>query len=313
MQSAFAAGDPQHKLAIVLADTITAASGGRLIIDIEQGGAIVPAGEEFDGVRTGALEIAFSANMYNKHLHSAAPLLSSISGGLSAIQRMFWYEFGGGLELAKELYAPHGITYIGYIALPGEDFAYTKEPLKTLEDVKKLKMRTAGDGGEIMSRLGAATVFMPGGELYESMQRGVINSFEYGAANEAWENGFHEVFNHVYLSTSRAPSDENSVVIGTETFNALSDDLKVLVEAVVLEAADDYYGPNIVKDAQALQNIIDYGVTVESLSKEIEDAFLVEAVKFYDEAMVKEDELYRRIMESQREFKEYCILKQLSG
>jgi TRAP-type mannitol/chloroaromatic compound transport system substrate-binding protein len=313
MQSAFAAADPQHKLAIVLANTITEASGGRLIIDIEQGGAIVPAGEEFDGVRTGALEIAFSANMYNKHLHSAAPSLSSVSGGLSSIQRMFWFEYGGGLELANELYAPHGITYIGYIALPGEDWAYTKEPLKTVDDLKKLKMRTAGDGGEILARLGAATVFMPGGELYESMQRGVINAFEYGAANEAWENGFHEVFNHVYLSTSRAPSDENSVVVGTETFNALPNDLKLIVETVVLEAADNYYGPTIMKDAQSLQNIRDYGCTVEPLPKEIEDAFLAEAEKFYDEAMAKEDDLYRRIMESQREFKEYCILKQLSG
>ncbi len=82
---------------------------------------------------------------------------------------------------------------------------------------------------------------------------------------------------------------------------------------MVQEATDNYFGPTIIKDAKALQMIIDYGRPVEPLPKEIENAFLVEAEEFYDEAMVKEDELYRRIMESQREFKEYCILKQLSG
>jgi TRAP-type mannitol/chloroaromatic compound transport system substrate-binding protein len=164
-----------------------------------------------------------------------------------------------------------------------------------------------------MSRLGAATVFMPGGELYESMQRGVINSFEYGAANEAYENGFHEVFDYAYLSPARAPSDENSVAASTPSFNELPDDLKLLVQTVVDEATDNYYGPTIVKDAQALQKIIDYGCTVEPLPKAIEDAFLAEAEAFYDEKMAQEDDLYRRVLESQREFKEYCILKQISG
>ena len=313
MQTAFAAADPQHLLGEAIGKRINEASGGRLVIDIYPGGAIVPAGEEFDGLRTGAIELGYSCVTYNKHLHAASPLLGSVSGGLSTVQRMFWFGYGGGMDLAKEVFAPHEITYLGYIALPAEDWAYTKEPLKTLEDVKKLKMRTAGDGGEILSRMGAATVFMPGGELYESMQRGVINSFEYGAANEAWENGFHEVFEYCYLSPSRAPSDENSVAARTESLNALPDDLRVIVETVVQEATDNYFGPTIIKDAKALQMIIDYGRPVEPLPKEIEDAFLVEAKKFYDEAMVEEDDLYRRIMESQREFREYCILKQLSG
>ncbi len=296
-----------------MADRINKATGGRLILEAHMGGAIVPAGEEWDGLRTGSLDIAWTAVMYAKSLNNACPILAAVSGGLSSIQRMFWFQVGGGLDLARETLSPHGIHYLGYIALPPEDFAYTKSPLATLDDVKKMKMRTAGDGGEIMARLGAATVFLPGGELYESMQRGVINSFEYGAPKEAFENGFHEVFKYLYQSPARAPSDENSVAANAKSFNALPDDLKEIVQRIVLEATDDYYGPTIIGDAQALQKIIDYGDIVGPLPKVIEDAFLATAEKFYDEKMQQGDELYRKIMQSQREFRKYCVLKGLSG
>jgi TRAP-type mannitol/chloroaromatic compound transport system substrate-binding protein len=253
MQSAFSAGDPQWALTEDIVAEIERASGGRLVIDLELAGAIVPAAEEFDGLRTGALDMAYSCAMYNKHLHSGAPILASVSGGLTTVQRMFWFPFGGGQELAKELFATHGITYLTYIGLPAEDFAYTTFELNTLDDVKKMKMRTAGDGGEIMGKLGASTVFLPGGELYESMQRGVINSFEYGAAKEGYEMSFHEVFDYAYLSPCRAPSDENSVAARTESFEALPDDLKAVVEHVTLGAMDDYLGPCISGDAKAMQ------------------------------------------------------------
>ena len=314
MQTAFPAADPQHLLGKTIGDAISKAAGGRLIIDVKTGGEVVPAADEFDGLRTGSLDLGYSCAMYYKKFHSASPLLGSVSGGLTSIQRMLWYQFGGGIELANELSNKFGSTYLGYIALPGEDWGYTKGiELKTVADLKKLKMRTAGDGGEILSRLGAATVFMPGGEIYESMKRGVVNSFEYGAPKEAFDNGFHEVFDYLYQSLSRAPSDENSVAVRTESFNALPDDLKLIVRDIVLEATDDYYGPTIKGDAVALQKIKDYGVKVQPLPKEIEDAFLTEAKKFYDEKMQKEDDLYKRIMQSQREFRTYCDLKQING
>jgi len=314
MQTAFPAADPQHILGKAIGEAINKAAGGRLDIDIKTGGEIVPAAEEFDGLRTGSLDMAYSCVTYNKKLHSASPLLGSVSGGLTTIQRILWFQFGGGLELANEMYNPHGFTYLSYIGLPGEDWCYTKDvELNTAADLKKLKMRTAGDGGEILSGLGAATVFMPGGELYESMKRGVINSFEYGAPKEAFDNGFHEVFTHLYQSLSRAPSDENSVAVRTESFNALPDDLKVIVKTIPLEFTDNYYGPTIEGDAIALQKIKDYGVKVQVLPKEVEDAFLAQATKFYDAQMAKEDDLYKRILDSQRKFRTYCELKLING
>jgi len=218
-------------------------------------------------------------------------------------------QVGGGQELAEEMYGPHGITYLAYIGLPAEDFVYINTKLETLDDVKKMKMRTAGDGGEIMQMIGASTVFLPGGELYESMQRGVINSFEYGAPKEAWENSFHEVFKYAYISPCRAPCDANCMAVNTESWNALSEDLQAIIREISEAALDDYLGPCIVGDALAMEKIIDYGSEYLLLPKVIEDAYLAAAEEFYDKNVQTEGEFYGRVIESQREFKKYCEMK----
>jgi TRAP-type mannitol/chloroaromatic compound transport system substrate-binding protein len=264
-------------------------------------------------MRTGSLEMGWAAAAYHKHINDAAALFDAVAGGLSSVQRMFWYEVGGGNELAQEMYDPFGVKHLSWVCLPPEDWAYTTFPLETVDDLKKLKMRTAGDGGEILSRMGASTVFMPGGELYEAMQRGVINACEYGGANEGYEIGLHEVYDIVYLSTSRAPSDGNIVGCSMTAFNALPDDLQGIVEYISETVLDDYYANTIIKDAVALQKIKDYGRTVLPLPKEIDDAYLAEAKKFYDEKVATGDDFFGRVLESQREFREYCDLKQISG
>lgn len=286
-----------------------AASGGRLNIQFFAGGAVVPASEEADALRTGTLDYAYPAGGYNLHLHPAAHFSDAMPGGLSIVQQKYWMEVGGGNELYTELYAPFGITWVSDHLWSPEDFAYTNFPLNTLADVKKLKMRTAGTGGEILTNMGASTIFLPGGELYESMQRGVINAFEYGGAAEAWEMGFQEVIDYLYISLTRAPSDAGCFLARTESFNALPDDLKTIVMGLQRGAIDELWGYYLVTNAAAVQQIRDYGVQVQRLPAEIEDAFRAEANRYFDERAAEEGGLYARIVESMRAFKEVSELQ----
>lgn len=304
-QHSYAAGGPPDEYAKKVIDRIMAASGGRLVIDFFPGGAVVPATEEADALRTGTLDYAYSANGYNQHLDPAFPLFDQMAGGLSNVQLKYWLEAGGGYELAEEGYSRFGIVYVASHLWSPEDFAYTKDPINTVDDIKKLKMRTAGVGGEILSRMGAATVFLPGGELYESMQRGVINAFEYGGAAEAWDNGFHEVMNYLYISLSRAPSDGGCFIAREESWNALPDDLKVIVKYVQRAATDELWEFYMLKNAEALQKIKDYGVNVQKLPKEVEDAFMATAAQYFDEKIAEygEDSLFARVVKSMRAFK----------
>jgi TRAP-type mannitol/chloroaromatic compound transport system substrate-binding protein len=277
-----------------------------LKIDVYPAGAIVPATKEIDGIRTGALNIAHQSSAYNIHLFPAADLFDQMSGGLSNVQFMFWWSVGGGNELARKAYEPFGAYYISQLLLSPEDFAYVKGfELKTLDDVKKLKMRTAGDGGAILAKMGASTVFLPGGEIYESMQRGVINAFEYSSAAIAWDVGFQEVMDNLYLSYSRAPCDCSHYQVRMEDWQALPDDLKELVWICFDQTRLDFYNNAVANDAVALQKFADYGVNVQKLPKEIEDAFLIAGEEFINDKMQGKP-LYTEVVESMRAFKAQC-------
>jgi TRAP-type mannitol/chloroaromatic compound transport system substrate-binding protein len=265
----------------------------------------VPAAEETDGLMTGVLDAATCCGGYAMHLDPAASLFDSMSGGLTSVQLGYWFRTGGGYEFAREMYEQWGIYFAAEMLLCPEDWAYTTVELNTVDDLKKLKMRTAGYGGEILDRLGASTVFLPGGELYESMQRGVINAFEYMAAKTGWEMAFHEVSDYLYLSYTRAPSDGCNYLVNQESLNELPEDLQDVVRYVSENEMTFFYDSMIMEDAAYLEKWRDYGVEVKNLPKEVEDAFIAEAGKFFDDKKAEygADSYFAKIVDSQREFK----------
>jgi len=234
MQSSFDPANPEFGIAKRAVEAVKEMSQGRFVIDLLPGGAVVPSAEELDGMRTGAIDATQTSYGYHKPQIPAAALFNSRAGGLSAVQYTFWYRKGGGTELASEGLQPFGAMWLGFCVFPPEDWAYTTYPLNSLADIEgKLKMRTAGEGGEILTRMGASTVFMPGAEIYESLQRGVINAFEYGGSTSAEDMGFSEVFKYMYLSLTRAPADTAGFECRIDKWQALPDDLK--------QTADEFY------------------------------------------------------------------------
>jgi TRAP-type mannitol/chloroaromatic compound transport system substrate-binding protein len=147
--------------------------------------------------------------------------------------------------------------------------------------------------------MGASTVFMPGAEIYESMQRGVINAFEYGGSTSAEDMGFSEVFKYVYLSLSRAPADMAGFECRIDKWQALPDDLKQVLKRAIESEAWGYYDDELVKAAPVRETWRQKGIPVEPLPKVIEDAFLAEAQKFYEEKMQTADDFYKKVLQSQ--------------
>ncbi|MFH1015406.1 MAG: TRAP transporter substrate-binding protein DctP [Chloroflexota bacterium] len=303
-QSGFVTGDPWFIVGDQFAKRINAAAGGRLTVDMLPGGAVVPAYEEFDALRKGAIDVAQSANGADPmKVDTAFGLFDQMPGGLTNTQLRYWFTAGEGNKIARDMYAKYGVTFLSFWLAAPEDFAYTTIPVATVADLKTLKFRAAGPGGEVLNRMGVAVVFMPGGELYESAKRGVINAFEYGSADNAWDMGFQEVIKYLYISYTRAPSDGGYIGVRTESFNKLPDDLKQIVQMASESVMDLYFNQSIVKAAEAMEKIRASGVQVSKLPKEVEDAFVAEAAKFFDEKMAKEGTNYAMIVKSMRAWK----------
>ncbi len=280
------------------------ATAGRLEIEYFGRGEILPGAEEdWDGVIKGTVEAVMQPFAYVMHLFPQASLLYGMSGGLTVVQQLMWYQVGGGKELANRMLEPVDIVYVarGY-GRPGEIFGHFKKELVTLDDVEGIKMRTAGEGGEVLKLIGMDPVWLPYPEVYEAMQRGVLDACETGSPALNWTLGYQEVADYLYLSPSRQPVDSGSLIVNGKVWRETPDDIKVALAAIAEEGALVQYATTIAGDTIALQQFIDYGTVVEPLPKLIEDEFLAKAIEYYD-GKAAGDPFYAELVQSQRDWK----------
>ena len=297
--------DPKNQKWMEMLDKMEVASGGRLEIDWYGAGDIVEQQMEFETVNTGALDLGLSPPAHwKKFLPGPAALFSYVSGGLTGVEFHAWLMYGGGAALMDEMlkdFNLHAIPYGGFITTP-ETWLHSDKPLRTVADLKGLKIRGSGDGAEILSKMGVSASFFPSSEVYESMQRGVIEAYEVSTPASDWSRGLQEVGQYVYLSPSRQPMEFMQCIVNEESWAELPDDLKQIVTSFTQGVMMEVYYLYAVEDVKAVQNFIDYGTTVEIVSNEIEEAYTKEARVFYADKSATDpfiDRIYSSMMEFQ--------------
>jgi len=294
------ATDPSQIYHDKLCEAITLASGGRLEVKAFVGGSVVPATQEINGVSEGVLDMCYTCPMYNLDKWPAAGLISSRPGGLPGEALRTWFNYGGGADLMNKMMEGFNvITFPGALSpLPEEVFLHSKREIKTADDIKGLKVRASGDAGEVLNKMGASVVFLPGGELYEAMQRGTIDAFEYSTLASNWDMHFNEIADYVILSPSRAPSDPQCFFVNEQSWAKLPEDLKRLVQDLIDKWTQAQHEFLVYESILALDKFKEYGCEVYKLPKEVEDALSAEAKEYYAEKSAVEDQVYRDILES---------------
>ncbi|TFH34522.1 MAG: hypothetical protein E4G93_05205, partial [Dehalococcoidia bacterium] len=150
-------------------------------------------------------------------------------------------------------------------------------------DISGLKVRAAGDGAEILSKLGASTVMMPAGDVFEAMQRGVVDAFEVSMPTLNWDLGLQDAAKYMYLSGARQPYEYNPFIINKTLWNGMPDDIKAIITEVNEAETIRAYTEILVMDLGSLQKFRDYGVIVEKLPVALEDEYLAAAKAFYSD------------------------------
>jgi TRAP-type mannitol/chloroaromatic compound transport system substrate-binding protein len=304
LQSIWPAGFQSHIECDKVIQRINAASGGRLEITLHPGGAIVPAYEILDAVDSGALdgEVSGISSQFGKF--ATAMFFDKYPAGPSAYETYVWLYQAGGMELWQELYDMNNINVhvIGVIgASQAENFGWFNEPVDSLNDFKGLKFRTQGTWGDVLTSLGASVVTMPGGEVYESAQKGVIDAFEYSTPAVDLSAGFPEIRKVMMEPGIHAPTAIYDIIVNQDSWDELPPDLQELVNlgcqagAIYVLAATDY------ADGIAYQEIVDMGIEVERLPDDVIEEIVVVANEFWDD-MAKDDPFFAEVLKSQRDF-----------
>lgn len=232
-QTSETAGEPQYRLKQEWADNVAAMSGGRIHIEILPTGAVVPHNQTLEAVGAGILQGHLTDPSYFSGMNPGFSMLGNLVGAWGdPLEFLEYMNHGGGEELYNELVNPYGVHLIGAAATGLESFP-TKKPIRTVDDLKGLKVRAPeGMVYDIFTKAGAAPVNLPGSEVYTSLEKGVIDAADYTvfATNQA--QGLHKFARYpAYPGFHSLPMVD--VSLNKAIWDGLPDDLKAVLTTSV--------------------------------------------------------------------------------
>lgn len=223
-------------------------SNGRLQIKVHGAGELVPALGVFDAVSSGSVQMGHGASYYWKGKVPAAVFYTTVPFGMNAQETNGWINFGGGMELWREIYEPFNLIPFqgGNTGVQMGGWYNTK--IESLDDIKGVKMRIPGLGGEVWSRAGGVSVTLAGNELYTSLQTGVIDATEWVGPYNDLAMGFHQVANYYYYPGWHEPGAMLEFIVNKDAYETLPQDLQAIIEVATIAAnqlmLDQFTGAN---------------------------------------------------------------------
>jgi len=240
-----------------LAEYVGRASGGRLRVKVYAAGELVPAFEVFDAVSRGTVEMGHGASYYHKGKVDAAQFFTSIPFGMTQLEMNGWIYYGGGLELWRELYEPFGLVPLMCGNTGVQMGGWFNKEINSVDDLKGLKMRIPGLGGEVLRRAGGTPVTLPGSEIFTSLQTGAIDATEWVGPYNDVSFGLHKAASYYYYPGWQEPGPALELIVNQTAWDSLPADLQAIVEvacqAITTDMAAEYTHGN----AQALQQLLD--------------------------------------------------------
>ena len=289
--------------AIDFAKRVEACSAGRLKIRIYGDGELVPAFETFDAVSGGTAEIGHGASYYWKGKVPAASFFASIPFGLIAQEMNAWLYHGGGWELWKEAYAPFGLLPMPCGSSGTQMGGWFRKEIRSLADIKGLKMRIPALGGEIIARAGGTPVTMPGSEIFTSLQSGAIDAAEWIGPYNDLAFGLHKAAKYYYYPGWQEPGSTLEMIINQAAFESLPEDLREIVLTCASATNDRMSAEFTARNAEALQALVrDHGVQVRPYPEDVLRELQRLSAEILEEA-AGADAMFRRVLDSLTAFR----------
>ncbi len=253
-----------------LAEFITAASGGRLTVEVFGGGEIVPAFETMDAVSGGTLEMGHGAPYYWKGKVPATQFIASIPFGFNALEQNAWIQFGGGQELADKVYRELGCKFFASGNTGVQMGGWFNKEINSLEDYKGLKMRIPGLGGEVVKAAGGNVVNLPGGEIPPALQSGAIDATEWVGPYNDLAFGLYKSAKFYYYPGWHEPATLLDNFINLQAWEGLDSELQAIVTT-----ANAYANAYVLNEFMANNNaslntlVNEHGVVVKKFPDEV--------------------------------------------
>ena len=286
-----------------IADLVEEMSNGQMKITVFGAEEQVPAFGVFDAVSSGSHQMGHSGGYFWKGKVPAAQFFTSVPFGLTADEINAWVNRGGGLELWREIYAPFNIYPIPAGNTGTQMFGWFNKEINSLEDIKGLKMRIPGIGGEVLKEAGGIPVTLPGGELFTALQTGVIDATEWVGPYNDLTFGFHQAAKYYYYPGWHEPGPMLELLINKDAWESLPNHLQVIIETASKAVNQDMLDEYLAKNNQALTELVNvHGVELRKLPDDVIEEFRKISNKILND-LSEEDETIAKVYSSYLKFK----------
>ena len=263
-----------------LANLINKLSNNRIKVKVYGANELIPPLEVFDFVSSGGAELGHSGAYYWKGKSAACSFFSSVPFGMNSQEMNAWLYYGGGLQLWEKLYKefnliprPAGNTGV-------QMGGWFNKEIKSVNDLKGLKMRIPGLGGEVLSRAGGVPVTLAGSEIFTALQTGVIDATEWVGPYNDRAFGLHKAAKYYYYPGWHEPGPSIECIINKNAYDSLPEDLRLIIDisckAINIDMLSDYTAKNNLalqflksKDIKILKFPDEVLIKLKGISKEI--------------------------------------------
>src|SRR6478752_6645749 len=273
----------------VFAKKVGDMTGGKFQISVHAAGELMPAFGVVDGVQNATVEVAHTAPYYFFGKDPVFALGCAIPFGLNSRQMTAWMFEGNGLKLTREFYAKYNIVNFPGGNTGAQMGGWFRTPIKALADVKGLKFRIGGFGGKVLERIGGVPQNIPGGEIYQALEKSTIDAAEWVGPYDDLKLGFNKVAPFYYYPGWWEGGPELDFFINDKAFNALSAENKAIVQAAAAEAATTMQARYDARNPNALKQLVGAGTKLRPFPADMMNASFKAAMDLYSELNTKNE------------------------
>ncbi|MFM8864824.1 MAG: TRAP transporter substrate-binding protein [Limnohabitans sp.] len=275
--------DTIYGAAEVFAKQLKTMSGGKFEVSVHAAGEITPAFGVLDAVQQGSIDICHTAPYYFHGKDETFAIGTAIPFGLNSRQLTAWFYEGNGMKLMREFYAKYNIVNFPGGNTGAQMGGWYRKEIKSVNDIKGLKMRIGGFAGRVLERLGGVPQNIPGGEIYSALEKGTIDATEWVGPYDDQKLGFNKVAPFYYYPGWWEGGAQLDFFINNKAYDALSPEYKAMVEAAASHAHVEMQARYDARNPIALKQLVGAGTKLRPFPKDVMDLAFKESQALYAE------------------------------
>ena len=286
-----------------LTSRVSRLTEGRFEIRVFAAGEIVPPLQVLDAVQNGTVECGQTASYYYIGKNAALAFDTALPFGLNARQQNAWMQYGGGLQLMRDLFRQYNIVNFPCGNTGTQMAGWYRKEIRSVTDLKGLKMRIAGLAGQILARLGVVPQQIGGADIYPALEKGTIDAAEWVGPYDDEKLGFHKVARFYYYPGWWEGSAQLSLYVNAKQWGALPKPYQEALEVSCAEANVSMLARYDAKNTEALRKLVGGGAQLRALPRSVMEACYKVANDIYAELSGKSPE-FKKIYDSWSRFRD---------